>query len=289
MVQLRYLKGKMAIIAITVIFITGTAKAQTAQIVQQAVQQSKKEVRQNERVVRQNERTLRHVAKSVQQLEQEVQQFEQEVKQIDQAVRQAEHIDDDRGDYVKYEYDEQKRVIKKSTYVDENSKEPYMTQTYTYSENDLVRVVTNIDSWRNESLSNSAHKSNQKRGQQSRESLNVTTTNKAILAKPEFQGNITEYLSYNLKYPEEAIKARVNIRVTYSFAVEEDGTVKDIKWVTTHVEKDSKNPDVIASQKACEKAAYEIIASTSNKWDPVRKDNLPVRTEMSLPIWFKFH
>jgi hypothetical protein len=109
---------------------------------------------------------------------------------------------------------------------------------------------------------------------------------------PEFigeEGCIMEYLGYNLKYPEEAIKAGVNIRVYYSFFVEEDGSVKDIKWVTTHVEKDSDNPDVVAAQKACEKVAYEIIASTTNMWEPIRKDNLPIRTEMSLPIWFKFH
>ena len=102
-------------------------------------------------------------------------------------------------------------------------------------------------------------------------------------------GSIMEYLGYNLKYPEDAIKAGVNIRVIYSFVVEEDGTVKDIKWVTTHVEKDSKNPDVISSKKACEKVAYEIIEATSNQWEPAKKDNLPVKTEMTLPIWFKFH
>jgi hypothetical protein len=109
---------------------------------------------------------------------------------------------------------------------------------------------------------------------------------------PEFigeEGDIMEYLGYNLKYPEEAIKAGVNIRVYYSFVVEEDGSVSDIKWVTTHVERDSDNPDVIASQKACEKAAYEIIESTSKQWEPAKKDNLPVKAEMSLPIWFKFH
>ena len=106
---------------------------------------------------------------------------------------------------------------------------------------------------------------------------------------PEFNGNIMEYLGYNLKYPEEAIKAGVNIRVVYSFVVEKDGSVTDIKWVTTHVEKDSNNPDVIVSQKACEKVAYETIASTSNQWKPAQKNNLPVRAEMSLPVWFKFH
>ena len=102
-------------------------------------------------------------------------------------------------------------------------------------------------------------------------------------------GNIMEYLGNNLKYPEEAITAGVNIRVVYSFVVEEDGSVTDIKWVTTHVEKDSSNPDVIASKEACLKAAYEIIVSTSNQWKPAKKDNLPVKTKMSLPIWFKFH
>ena len=109
---------------------------------------------------------------------------------------------------------------------------------------------------------------------------------------PEFigdGGSIMEYLGYNLKYPEEAIKAGVNIRVFYSFVVEEDGSVSDIQWTSTHVEKDSDRPDVIAAQKACEKVAYEIIASTSELWKPVTKDGVPVRTEMALPIWFKFH
>ena len=109
---------------------------------------------------------------------------------------------------------------------------------------------------------------------------------------PEFigeEGCIMEYLGYNLEYPEEAIKAGVNVRVVYEFVVEEDGSVSDIKWATTHVEKDSQNPDVIASQKACEKAAYAIIESTSKQWKPAKKDNLPVKAEMSLPIWFKFH
>ena len=109
---------------------------------------------------------------------------------------------------------------------------------------------------------------------------------------PEFigeEGDIMEYLGYNLKYPEEAIKAGVNIRVFYNFVVAEDGTVTDIKWSSTHVDKDADNPDVMASVKACTKAAYDIIASTSGKWQPVKKDGVPVKAEMSLPIWFKFY
>jgi len=109
---------------------------------------------------------------------------------------------------------------------------------------------------------------------------------------PEFTGeygNIVEYLGYNLKYPEESIKAGVNIRAYYSFFVETDGSVTDIKWTSTYVEKDGQNPDVVAAQKACEKAALEIIESTSKQWKPAEKDGLPVRAEMSLPIWFKFH
>jgi hypothetical protein len=109
---------------------------------------------------------------------------------------------------------------------------------------------------------------------------------------PEFigeEGSIMEYLGYNLEYPEEAIKAGVNIRVFYDFVIEEDGSVSNIKWSCTHVEKDSKNPDVIAAQKACEKVAYEIIESTTKQWKPAEKDKLPVKAEMSLPIWFKFH
>jgi hypothetical protein len=207
-------------------------------------------------------------------LEQTVWQSEKAVLQAAQAIQQSEQavqllktiMEGTGGGFVKYEYDEQNRIVKILTYADDTVNEPYMTQTFTYSENELVRTVTNIDGWRRaETFSIHAQKSN-----------------------PEFMGDITEYLSYNLQYPEEAIKAGVNIRVTYSFVVEEDGTVTDIKWISTHIERDSKNPDVIASQKACERAAYDLIASTSNKWLPVKEDNLPVRTKMSLPIWFRF-
>ena len=101
-------------------------------------------------------------------------------------------------------------------------------------------------------------------------------------------GDIIEYLGYRLQYPEEAVKAGVTIRAVYSFVVEKDGSVNDIKWVTTHVARDSNNPDVIAAQTACEKAAYDIIASTSYKWKPAQKNGMPASCEMSLPIWFKF-
>jgi hypothetical protein len=109
---------------------------------------------------------------------------------------------------------------------------------------------------------------------------------------PEFKGeggNITEYLGYNLKYPEEAMKAGVNIRAYYKFFVEIDGTVTNIKLTSTHVEKDSNLPDVIAAKKACEEAALAIIESTSKQWKPAEKDGLPVRAEIRLPVWFKFH
>ena len=105
----------------------------------------------------------------------------------------------------------------------------------------------------------------------------------------EYGGNIIEYLGYELRYPEEAIKAGANIRVFFDFIVEKDGSVNKIDWVATHVSgKDWKNPDVIAAKKACKKAAYEIVASTSGKWKPGLKNNEPVRCEMSLPVWFKF-
>ncbi len=102
-------------------------------------------------------------------------------------------------------------------------------------------------------------------------------------------GGIMEYIGYNLDYPKEAIKAGVNIKVVYSFIVEADGTVNEIKWHSTHVEKDSKNPEVIAAVTACNKVAYDFIKSTSRMWKPAKISNLPVKTEMTLPIWFKLH
>ena len=95
-------------------------------------------------------------------------------------------------------------------------------------------------------------------------------------------------MGYRLKYPEEAVKAGVTIRVVYSFVVEKDGSVNDIKRVATHVARDSNNPDVIAAEKACEKAAYDIVASTSHKWRAAQNNGVPTSCKMSLPIWFKF-
>jgi hypothetical protein len=62
---------------------------------------------------------------------------------------------------------------------------------------------------------------------------------------PEFigeEGDLMEYLGYHLAYPEEAIKAGVNIRGIYSFVVEKAGSVTDIKRVATHVEAEMSLP-----------------------------------------------
>ncbi|MDR2854476.1 MAG: M56 family metallopeptidase, partial [Prevotellaceae bacterium] len=110
-----------------------------------------------------------------------------------------------------------------------------------------------------------------------------------LLDKDGDEDDIMEYLGYNLKYPAEAMKAQVNIRVVYSFVVETDGTVSNIKWLTTHVEKDSDNPGVIAAKKACQKETERLIASTSGKWKAAVQGGKSVRFSMTLPVWFKFH
>ncbi|MDR0830143.1 MAG: hypothetical protein LBN95_08545 [Prevotellaceae bacterium] len=110
---------------------------------------------------------------------------------------------------------------------------------------------------------------------------------------PEFigeEGNLMEYLGYNLQYPKEAVAAVVNIRVIYSFVVEKDGTVGNIEWVTSHIEKDGNNPKVIAAEKLCKAEAVRVIASTSGKWQPaIDKNGAAVSYRMTLPVWFKLH
>ena len=111
-----------------------------------------------------------------------------------------------------------------------------------------------------------------------------------IARQPEFEGNIMEYVGYEMKYPQELKNLDVNIRVIYSFVVETDGSVSNIKLKTTYVEKDNKNPKVIEAQKLCEAEANRLITSTSGKWEPAKNEKgEKVRAEMYLPIWFKTH
>ncbi|MDR2854451.1 MAG: hypothetical protein LBV31_04030 [Prevotellaceae bacterium] len=131
----------------------------------------------------------------------------------------------------------------------------------------------------------------------------VVTSKKAVDAKdeivdepqklPEFigeEGDLMEYLGYNLKYPKEVIAVDVNIRVFYSFIVGKDGTVRNIEFYTGHIEKDSNNPKVMEAYKLCKAEAIRIIALTSKQWKPaIDKNGAPVSYKMTLPIWFKLH
>ena len=88
-------------------------------------------------------------------------------------------------------------------------------------------------------------------------------------------GKLLQFIIENLKYPEDAKKAKTAGMIVVSFVVGKDGKIKDAKVV--------KNLSV-----SCDEAALAVIHKMQEQitWTPGRKDGKAVAVEMSLP--FKF-
>ena len=98
----------------------------------------------------------------------------------------------------------------------------------------------------------------------------------AVEQPAEFPGGIhalMQWLSNNVKYPEEAQQSKIEGRVITKFVIEKDGTVSDVQ-VTTSV-----NPVLDAE-------AVRVIKNMP-KWRPGKNNDIPVRTYFNLPISFK--
>jgi TonB family protein len=93
---------------------------------------------------------------------------------------------------------------------------------------------------------------------------------------PEFRGGnkaLLTWLSDNLRYPEEAVKERIQGRVMLSFLVEKDGSISDVIVVRSVAE-------------PLDKEAVRLI-NTMPKWQPAMKDGEPVPCKYTLPITFR--
>lgn len=88
-------------------------------------------------------------------------------------------------------------------------------------------------------------------------------------------GKLINFMIENLKYPEDAKKAKTTGMVIVSFVVEKDGKIKDAKVV--------KSLSV-----SCDEAALAVIHKMQEQiqWTPGMKDGKAVAVEMNLP--FKF-
>ena len=91
---------------------------------------------------------------------------------------------------------------------------------------------------------------------------------------PEFKGNLNEFLSKTLTYPEEARKNDIQGRLAVQFVVEKDGSVS-----TPTIAKSSKS-DLLDAE------ALRVVKAMP-KWIPASENGKAVPVYITLPITFK--
>jgi periplasmic protein TonB len=90
---------------------------------------------------------------------------------------------------------------------------------------------------------------------------------------PEFNGNVFEYLSKHIRYPQVAVEEGIHGRVYCQFVVNRDGTIVDIKVLTpVHSSLDNE--------------ALRVISGMP-KWKPGKQNGRTVRVRFILPVNFR--
>lgn len=95
---------------------------------------------------------------------------------------------------------------------------------------------------------------------------------------PQFPGGETklnEYVSTNLKYPEESRKKRIQGKVFVAFVVNSDGSISETQIVR-------------GIEPSCDKEALRLI-NNMPRWIPGQSDRKKVRTRYTLPIVFRIN
>ena len=90
---------------------------------------------------------------------------------------------------------------------------------------------------------------------------------------PGGMGALMQFLSSNIKYPEEAEENGIQGRVVCTFVVEKDGSITDVK-VTKPVD------------PSLDREAVRVIALMPN-WNPGMQFGEPVRVKYTLPVTFR--
>ncbi len=95
----------------------------------------------------------------------------------------------------------------------------------------------------------------------------------AVEEMPVFNGNLIEWLSENVRYPETAVENNIQGRVIVQFVVEKDGHISNVT-VARGVDKDL---DLEAVR----------VVKTMPRWKPGKNGGKPVRCQYVLPVVFK--
>ena len=95
---------------------------------------------------------------------------------------------------------------------------------------------------------------------------------------PQFPGGqiaMMKYIMENIKYPKQAMKERIQGRVTVRFIVEKDGSISDVK-------------PILSVHPLLNKEAVRVVESMP-KWTPGKQNGKPVRVRFNLPVMFKLN
>lgn len=94
---------------------------------------------------------------------------------------------------------------------------------------------------------------------------------------PEFKGGVSammEFLSMNMKYPQAAVKAKLQGRAVVGFVVRKDGTVSDV-----HITKS-------AGYAVLDEEAMRVVKAMP-EWEPGKQKGKPVNVKYFVPITFR--
>ena len=95
---------------------------------------------------------------------------------------------------------------------------------------------------------------------------------------PQYPGEPNEMMKYiqeNIKYPQSAKDNKIEGRVFVSFVVEKDGSITNAAVMR-------------GIDKECDAEALRVVASMP-KWTPGQQDGKNVRTQFTIPIYYKFN
>jgi TonB family protein len=99
-----------------------------------------------------------------------------------------------------------------------------------------------------------------------------------IDVKPQFNGGdaneFAKWVNSQLVYPESAKSAGIEGRVTLSFVIDTDGSVKDVKVLR-------------GADPALDAEALRVISSCTEKWTPGMQDGKPVKVSFIFPVRFQ--
>lgn len=102
----------------------------------------------------------------------------------------------------------------------------------------------------------------------------MTNSKQEIVIKPRFKGNLNDYISRNVKYPEIARENGLQGRCVIEFMVDERGNIQRISKIQS------------SGYKVLDAEAERLVASMPT-WRPGAANKQPVASYFSIPINFE--